>query len=282
MHHFFVSLAFLSSVAAQGWTLYNCCSRNGIFSDGCNDWDCATGQKTLPILNCFAPGVPHCKFSEVECKPIMCDSEDGMCTAVDSDGDKCPDKCECQELPCMMIDCAPGSDIVDTDSRGCGGKCQFNCNTREVYTQEKQAFCDAKRLSSSKESCCGNNSDNTWFDGCNTCSCSGACTKMYCGTSEPTRCDLATEKGMPTCNDPKKDSDSTNKEYYYNLFQKVCGSECDGTISYSQAIQANLPKEWIKKFDTNRDKRYDFCEFYLAMPSPTNFIRVGDCSKGPC
>ena len=55
------------------------------------------------------------------CKPLVCSKEQAP---VDTDGDGCPDQCQCM----IAIDCMPGYVPVDTNGDGCMDSCKKGCH----------------------------------------------------------------------------------------------------------------------------------------------------------
>ena len=149
------------SDAKRAW----CCKHNGIgcscpkgcttWFDGCNTCTCNEGQlEDCTKKYCFRQERPRCK-----------------------------------DIPCAVVDCAPGYTKYGADDNECGGKCaKYNCHARETWSREKRAWCcihegrgccPQVRCASPKPGC-----NRTWVQDINNYGC-----LLYpCGKDEcPTR-----------------------------------------------------------------------------------------------
>jgi hypothetical protein len=103
---------------------YNCYTRE-VWQDEKRKWCCENKRLgCAPQVNCPR----DCSSWYDGCNTCTCnDGNIGACTKKNcfrKEEPKCLDK-----PTCIMVDCAPGYKLVDSDSRGCGGNCELKCKT---------------------------------------------------------------------------------------------------------------------------------------------------------
>jgi len=102
--------------------------------DSCTVISCEDGCERVGADDRGCGGYCECEeTTTVEATQVdpCCESfQDPEGTCMDTCPIECPisvgsDSCQVCDCPeCVMVDCMPGCDLVDTDSRGCGGTCE--------------------------------------------------------------------------------------------------------------------------------------------------------------
>merc|ERR1719354_1252248 len=173
----------------------------GVFHDCLNmgTWETYYVTSYFPINSDEMPegsSLAFCSDFTFHCMEEPCMMVDCMpgCDLVDTDERGCGGTCECEE-PCMMLDCMPGCYPVDTDENGCGGTCECEC-----------LMCDMCPLGMK-------GTDEVDENGCSTCGCQYDCRTRELWTDEKT--EYCCENEGLGCEEPEEP-----------CANKACGEDC--------------------------------------------------------
>eukprot|EP00588_Corethron_pennatum_P023646 CAMPEP_0194314810 /NCGR_PEP_ID=MMETSP0171-20130528/11622_1 /TAXON_ID=218684 /ORGANISM="Corethron pennatum, Strain L29A3" /LENGTH=684 /DNA_ID=CAMNT_0039070369 /DNA_START=213 /DNA_END=2268 /DNA_ORIENTATION=+ len=268
--HIFIATAAAVVGVASGQVCQKGCTK---WFDGCNTCRCDADGKPIECteMSCEKKKKPQCLDKVVDVCPATCSSWfDGCnncnCEAVGMVGKECSKKsCLVFEKPmCNTYDCNTKEVWTKEKTAWCCESedkgCKYDCNTKEMWPEEKTAWCCEVK----KKGCllcpvgCAK-----WFDGCNTCRCNENrepvdCTDMDCKEKEKPRClDKVVDVCPATCSSWFDGCNECNCEAVgvvgTDCTEKNCkvylDPMCNKYDCNTREIWTEDKKEWCCKFE---------------------------------